>query len=127
MSFRGRLTLFLLLIVALPMIVIAVLASRTADDAASGKADARLFAGLETATVLYEDAARRPQEAAEDMGSDPALADAVRSGDEAAAQQAAAGSGGARTTSRRWCCAMPRARSLRRSARGRPSRQRCST
>ena len=89
MSFRARLTLFLLLIVALPMIVIAVLASRTADDAASGKADARLFAGLETATVLYDDAASAAQEAAEDMGSDAALGDAIRSGDEAAAQQAA--------------------------------------
>ena len=47
MSFRGRLTLFFLLIVVLPMVVIGVLASRTAEDASSGKADARLFGGLE--------------------------------------------------------------------------------
>ncbi len=86
MSFRGRLTLFLLLIVALPMIVIAVLASRTADESASGKADARLFAGLETASSLYEAEARRAQQAAEEIGTDPELAAAVRSGDPAVAQ-----------------------------------------
>ena len=89
MSFRGRLTLFLLLIVALPMVVIAVLASRTAEEAATGKADARLFSGLETATVLYEDGAKAAAEAAEAIGSDPELGDAVRSGDEVAIQATA--------------------------------------
>ncbi len=39
--------------------------------------------------MLYDDAASAAQEAAEDMGSDPALGDAIRSGDEAAVQQAA--------------------------------------
>ena len=83
-------TLFLLLIVALPMVVIAVLASRTADEAATGKADARLFSGLETATVLYEDAAKAAEKAAEAIGSDPELGDAVRAGDDAAIQATAA-------------------------------------
>ncbi len=86
MSFRGRLTLFVLLIVALPMVVIAVLASRTADEAATGKADARLFGGLETATVLYEDATKAAQEAAEAIGSDGELGDELRSGDDGAVQ-----------------------------------------
>ena len=89
MSFRSRLTLFLLLIVALPMVVIAVLASRTADDASSGKADARLFAGLETASSLYEAEARRAQEAAEEIGTDVELAAAVRAQDPEAAQAVA--------------------------------------
>ncbi|MGI9019839.1 MAG: diguanylate cyclase [Solirubrobacterales bacterium] len=91
MSFRGRLTLFFLLIGVLPMVVIAVLASRTADEAATGKADARLFAGLETATGLYEEAARKGREAAEAIGTDAALGAAVESEDAAAAQAAAAG------------------------------------
>ncbi len=81
--------MFLLLIVALPMIVIAVLATGTADDAASGKADARLFAGLETATELYEDDARRAESAAEAIGTDPALAAALAADDPAAVQAAA--------------------------------------
>jgi diguanylate cyclase (GGDEF)-like protein len=89
-SFRGRLTLFLLLIVALPMVVISVLASRTADEAATGKADARLFAGLETATRLYDDASREAEEAAEAIGVDPELGEAIRSGDESAVQASAA-------------------------------------
>ena len=89
MSFRGRLTLFLLLIVALPMIVIAVLASRTAEDAATGKADARLFAGLETASQIYDDGAAAAEDAAETIGTDPELGDAIRAGDDAAAQAAA--------------------------------------
>jgi hypothetical protein len=56
---------FLLLLVVLPMILIAVLATRSADDAATGEVDVRLFAGRETATCLYEDASRGARELAE--------------------------------------------------------------
>jgi diguanylate cyclase (GGDEF)-like protein len=80
---------FLLLIVGLPMIVIAVLATRTADDAASGKADARLFAGLETATELYEDDLAGAERAAKAIGTDPALSAALAAGDPGAVQSAA--------------------------------------
>jgi diguanylate cyclase (GGDEF)-like protein len=80
---------FLLLIVGLPMIVIAVLATRTADDAASGKADARLFAGLETATELYEDDLAGAERAAKAIGTDPALSAALDAGDPGAVQSAA--------------------------------------
>ncbi len=89
MSFRGRLTLFFLLIVVLPMVVIGVLASRTAEDASSGKADARLFGGLETATALYEDLTAQAVRTAEQIGSDTQLGVAIRSGDGAAATAAA--------------------------------------
>ena len=89
MSFRGRLTLFFLLIVVLPMVVIAVLAARTADDASTGKADARLFGGLETATALYEEQTRQAEQAAEKIAADPALGAAIRSGDAARTQQLA--------------------------------------
>jgi len=82
-SFRGRLTLFLLLIVVLPMVVIAVLASRVADDASNGKADARLFAGLETATAVYERDQSDAKAAAEQIASDPGLSDAIAANDAA--------------------------------------------
>jgi diguanylate cyclase (GGDEF)-like protein len=89
-SFRGRLTLFLLLIVVLPMVVITVLAARVADDASTGKADARLFAGLETANAVYERDQADAKTAAEAMGADQALADALLGGDSAAINAAAA-------------------------------------
>lgn len=55
MTFRRRLTLFFLLIVVLPMIAVAVLVVQIADDSETGKADARLAAGMETALALYND------------------------------------------------------------------------
>ena len=88
MSFRGRLTLFLFLIVVLPMVVITVLATRVADEASSGKADARLFAGLETATAVYEQAGDEARAAAKPVAADPSLAAAVQADDPAAASQA---------------------------------------
>ena len=88
-SFRGRLTLFLLLIVVLPMVVIAVLASRVAEDSSSGKADARLFAGLETATAVYERDQSDAKAAAGRIADDPQLSDAIATGDPAQAQATA--------------------------------------
>jgi diguanylate cyclase (GGDEF)-like protein len=89
-SFRGRLTLFLFLIVVLPMVVITVLATRVADEASSGKADARLFAGLETATAVYQQAGDEARSAAKPVAADPALAAAVQAEDPGAASQALA-------------------------------------
>ncbi len=54
MSFRVRLILFFVLIVALPMIALAVLVTQIASDSANGKTDARLDAGLQTATNLFD-------------------------------------------------------------------------
>lgn len=56
MSFRVRLTLFFVLIVVLPIVALAVLVSQVASDSETGKVDARLSAGLRTATTVYEDA-----------------------------------------------------------------------
>ena len=55
MSFRGRLTLFFLLIVVLPMIAVAVLVTQVTTQSRNGKADARLAAGLGTALSVYRD------------------------------------------------------------------------
>ena len=54
MSFRTRLGLFFLLMVAIPIAAIAVLVTDITGDSADGKADARLSTGLETAIALYE-------------------------------------------------------------------------
>lgn len=54
MSFRGRLTIFFLAIVVVPMIAVAALVVRISDDSQAGKADARLAAGLNAAQVIYD-------------------------------------------------------------------------
>jgi diguanylate cyclase (GGDEF)-like protein len=90
LSFRLRLTLFFLLIVVLPMVALAILVSQIAADSASGKADARLNAGLRTATNLYgqaqEDSRRAAARLAAEAGADPAAVAALDSGDQARIQ-----------------------------------------
>lgn len=90
MSFRGRLTLFFLLIVVLPMVAVAVLVSVVADDSRTGKADARLGASTETALALYDEQLAEGRGDARAAGRDEALADALRAGDPAEARVAAA-------------------------------------
>ena len=55
MSFRTRLGLFFLLMVAIPIAAIAVLASDVTGDSQAGKADAQVSTGLEAAISVYED------------------------------------------------------------------------
>ncbi len=83
MSFRGRLTLFFLLIVVMPMIAVAVLVTQVTTQSRNGKADARLAAGLETALSVYRDDAAAARQAANELGRDPALGVALQSGDSA--------------------------------------------
>src|SRR4051812_50018151 len=84
MSFRLRLTLFLVIIVVLPMIALAVLVSQIASDSESGKADARLSSGLHTATTVYEnaqaDSARDARRIASAIAADPQAGEAVARG-----------------------------------------------
>jgi diguanylate cyclase (GGDEF)-like protein len=89
LSFRGRLTLFFLLIVVLPMIAVAVLVTQVTNQSRNGKADARLAAGLQTALALYRDDASAAQRAATALGNDPALGAALQSGDPAQVKTAA--------------------------------------
>ena len=89
MSFRGRLTLFFLLIVVLPMIAVAVLVTQVTNQSSNGKADARLAAGLESARSLYRDDAKAAKRAAYGVGHSPAVAAALRSGDAAQIKTAA--------------------------------------
>ncbi len=83
MSFRGRLTLFFLLIVVLPMVAVAVLVTHVTSDSESGKADARLDAGLDAGVATYEAEVAEAERAAKGFASDPAAASALRSGDPA--------------------------------------------
>jgi diguanylate cyclase (GGDEF)-like protein len=80
-SFRGRLVLFFVLIVVVPMVVAAVLVNDVTADSENGKADARLSAGLETATTSYDDAAEAATGTAREIAADPQLGEALRSGD----------------------------------------------
>jgi diguanylate cyclase (GGDEF)-like protein len=89
LSFRGRLTLFFLLIVVLPMIAVAVLVTQVTNQSSNGKADARLAAGLESALSLYRDDLAAAKRAAQGLGPSPALATALRSGDPARIKAAA--------------------------------------
>jgi diguanylate cyclase (GGDEF)-like protein len=80
-SFRGRLTLFFLLIVVLPMVAVAVFVVQVTQSSRSGKADARLAAGLYTARTTYADDVKEAQGPARRIARDPDLAAALRSHD----------------------------------------------
>jgi diguanylate cyclase (GGDEF)-like protein len=88
-SFRGRLTVFFLLIVVLPMVVIAALVVSITNDARSGKADARLAEGLVIARSLYSDELKASRKAARGIAGDRTLDAALRSGSRRAAASAA--------------------------------------
>src|SRR5919109_2797214 len=80
-SFRGRLTLFFLLIVVLPMIAVAVLVTQVTSKSGNGKADARLAAGMDAALALYRDDAAAAERASTELARDPAVGTALSSGD----------------------------------------------
>jgi len=80
MSFRGRLTLFFLLIVVLPMIAVAVLVTQIVTESTNGKADARLAEGLDSALTVYRDDAAGASHAAKQVATDPSVAAAIEGG-----------------------------------------------
>jgi diguanylate cyclase (GGDEF)-like protein len=88
-SFRRRLILFFALIVALPMVAVAVLVTRVADESRTGKADARLDASTETALSLFDRSLASAAADARVAGRDQALAQALRRRDDEAAAEAA--------------------------------------
>ena len=86
MSFRNRLTLFFVLIVVVPMVAVAFVLFRLIADNESGKADARLAATKGSAINLYREDYNRANLAAEKIGGDVALAQALRTNDRQALQ-----------------------------------------
>ncbi len=94
MSFGRRLALFLMLIAIVPTLALIAILLFVSEDSQRGKADARLAAGVRTATAVYrtrtEDAAAK----ARSLAASPDLGTALRSHDgpaEAAFAQRAAG------------------------------------
>ena len=91
MSFGRRLALFFLLIVLVPTLALVIVVLFVSEESRSGKADARLAAGLDTATGLYAERVEQAQPESRALARDPALAAAIVSGDEAAIQSFAGG------------------------------------
>lgn len=80
MSFRGRLRLFFVLLVIVPMIALAVVLFTLTSRSETGKADAGISAGVRTAFGVYEEAAARAEPALREVGSDRRLRAALASG-----------------------------------------------
>lgn len=80
LSFRGRLTLFFLLIVVLPMIAVGVLVVDVTGESDTGKADARLGQGLETAIAEYEAEVSEARSQGRDIADHDRLGPALASG-----------------------------------------------
>ncbi len=86
MSFRTRLSLFFVLIVVVPLLAVAGVLFHLVSDSETGKADARVAEGRAVASGLYAESERDAAPVARTVGSDRALAVALRSGDTAAAR-----------------------------------------
>ena len=89
MSFRGRLALFFLLIVAIPIAAIGLLVLDVTRDSHSGKADARLSTGLTTALSVYERDVRVAEAAITGIVRNEAMAAALADGDPGAIERTA--------------------------------------
>ena len=90
MSFGRRPILFFLLIVVLPMLAVAGLLLAVTAESRTGKADARLAAGLETALALDREQIAEARRIGSQLAKDPGLSASLRSGDGAEAEAAAA-------------------------------------
>ncbi|MGZ5340151.1 MAG: diguanylate cyclase [Solirubrobacterales bacterium] len=83
MSFGRRLILFFLLLAVLPMLAVAGLLLQVTAESRTGKADARLAAGLETALRIDDEQVQGGATIAERLAKGPQLSAALRSGNPA--------------------------------------------
>jgi diguanylate cyclase (GGDEF)-like protein len=81
-SFRRRLLLFFLIIVVVPMMSVALVLFAITADSETGKADARIAAGLRSSFALYAEARARTTRDLDRVASDPALVSALAAGEE---------------------------------------------
>ena len=92
MSFGRRLALFLVLIAVVPTLALIAILLFVSEDSQRGKADARLAAGLRTATAVYRTRTDDAAAAAQSLAKSPDLGTALRtqdpSGEQLFAQQA---------------------------------------
>src|SRR5689334_2938180 len=93
MSFRTRLGLFFLLMVAIPIAAIAVLASDVTGDSQAGKADAQASTGLEAAVSVYDEELAAAEDGVQKVVDDPAVRNALANGSAQDAERTAADAG----------------------------------
>ena len=86
MSFRNRLTVFFIVLVILPMIVVAAVGFVLASDSEQGKTDARLSEAQRSASGLFREYQDKAEASARVIARDPELAQAIQSGDRDAIQ-----------------------------------------
>lgn len=80
MSFRGRLFVFFTIIVIVPMAAVAVVLFRITSDSETGKADARIAQGLQTALRIYETSVSQARPALRRVARDPQFVRAMTRG-----------------------------------------------
>jgi diguanylate cyclase (GGDEF)-like protein len=81
MSFRNRLTIFFIVLVILPMVVVATVGFVLAADSEQGKTDARLFEAQRSASGLFREFQDRAESAARQIGQDGRLSAAIEAGE----------------------------------------------
>ena len=81
MSFRNRLTVFFIVLVILPMIVVAAVGFVLASDSEQGKTDARLSEAQRSASGLFRESQDQAEDAARAIARDQQLAAAIQSGE----------------------------------------------
>jgi diguanylate cyclase (GGDEF)-like protein len=86
-SFRNRLRLFFVVIVVVPMLAVALVLFRLVSTSEDARVDARLSQAQRSAQGLYQAEQRRAAAAANEIGSDPQLAAAIRDDDDMRVQQ----------------------------------------
>jgi diguanylate cyclase (GGDEF)-like protein len=80
MSFRNRLTIFFIVLVILPMLVVATVGFILAAASERGKTDARLSSAQHTGTELFKEFQDRAELAARNIGQDARLSAAIAAG-----------------------------------------------
>src|SRR5437763_1460205 len=86
MSFRGRLLLFFMIIVIVPMVAVALVLFDITSDSENGKADAAIAQGMRTASAIYETDRQRARPELSAVATDGALAGALERGSATAVQ-----------------------------------------
>jgi diguanylate cyclase (GGDEF)-like protein len=80
MSFRNRLTIFFIVLVIIPMVVVATVGFVLAADSEQGKIDARLLEAQRSASGLFREFQDRGELAARSIGRDAQLSAAIQAG-----------------------------------------------
>ena len=80
MSFRNRLTIFFIVLVILPMVVVATVGFVLAAASEQGKTDASLSAARRSASGLFREFQDRAEVAARNIGQDAQLSAAIEAG-----------------------------------------------